>query len=125
MFYRRRCIPFETLEQRLAEEAARLRKQAQGTPPGIEHERLVRRAGQARDGSTYKRMGGIPRSSAALIILSAASGSLGTKSVGERSLSSGRDDTLESTRSEENLPRLAAPAEGWGRFPHPAVRDRF
>ena len=31
----------------LEEEAKRLRKQAQGTPPGIERERLVRRARQA------------------------------------------------------------------------------
>jgi hypothetical protein len=30
----------------LADEAKRLRKQAQGTPPGIERERLVRRARQ-------------------------------------------------------------------------------
>jgi hypothetical protein len=35
-----------TLEERLAEEAKRLRKQAQGTPPGVERERLVRRARQ-------------------------------------------------------------------------------
>jgi hypothetical protein len=47
MFNRRRFITFETLEQRLAEDAARLRKQAQGTPPGIEHERLARSARQA------------------------------------------------------------------------------
>lgn len=38
-------------EERLAEEARRLRKQAQGTPPGIDRERLVRRARQAEAGS--------------------------------------------------------------------------
>ena len=36
-----------SLEARLADEAKRLRKQAQSTPPGIERERLVRRARQA------------------------------------------------------------------------------
>jgi predicted trehalose synthase len=35
------------LEERMTEEAVRLRKQAQGTPPGIERERLIRRARQA------------------------------------------------------------------------------
>jgi hypothetical protein len=40
-----------SLEDRLAEEAAKLRKEAQGTPPGIERERLVRRARQAETGS--------------------------------------------------------------------------
>ncbi len=34
------------LEEGLPGEAKRLRKQAQGTPPGIERERLVRRARQ-------------------------------------------------------------------------------
>jgi hypothetical protein len=36
-----------SLEESLPEEVKRLRKQAQGTPPGIERERLVRRARQA------------------------------------------------------------------------------
>jgi hypothetical protein len=40
-----------SIEGRLAEEAKRLRKQAQGTPPGIERERLVRRARQAETAS--------------------------------------------------------------------------
>ena len=40
-----------SLEDRLAEEAAKLRKEAQGTPPGIERERLIRRARQADTGS--------------------------------------------------------------------------
>jgi hypothetical protein len=40
--------PFKQSDkQRLAEEAARLRKEAQGTPPGIERERLIRRVRQA------------------------------------------------------------------------------
>ena len=38
-------------ERRLAEEAARLRKEAQGTPAGIERERLIRRARQAETAS--------------------------------------------------------------------------
>ena len=44
---RRRFAQTTSLEERLAEEAKRLRKQAQGTPPGIEREHLVRRARQA------------------------------------------------------------------------------
>jgi hypothetical protein len=44
---RRRFTQTTSVEERLAEEAKRLRKQAQGTPPGIERERLVRRARQA------------------------------------------------------------------------------
>jgi hypothetical protein len=44
---RRRFKQTETLEQRLSEEAAKLRKEALGTPPGIERERLIRRARQA------------------------------------------------------------------------------
>ena len=40
--------PFKQSDkQRLAEQAAKLRKEAQGTPPGIERERLIRRARQA------------------------------------------------------------------------------
>jgi hypothetical protein len=48
---RRRFEQKEPLEKRLAEEAQRLRDQAKGTPPGIERERLVRRARQAETGS--------------------------------------------------------------------------
>ena len=48
---RRRFTQSTTLEERLVEEAKRLRKQAQGTPPGIERERLVRRARQAEAAS--------------------------------------------------------------------------
>jgi predicted trehalose synthase len=36
-----------TGEEHFADEAKRLRKQAQGIPPGIERERLLRRARQA------------------------------------------------------------------------------
>jgi hypothetical protein len=35
------------LDQRLAEEAERLRKEARGTPAGVARERLIRRARQA------------------------------------------------------------------------------
>jgi hypothetical protein len=43
--------PFKRSDKRLAEEAAKLRKEAQGTPPGIERERLIRRARQAESAS--------------------------------------------------------------------------
>jgi predicted trehalose synthase len=39
------------LDQRLQEEAKRLRKEAQGTPPGIERNNLIRRARQAETAS--------------------------------------------------------------------------
>jgi hypothetical protein len=48
---RRRFTQPPSLEEGLAEEAKRLRKQAQGTPPGIERERLVRRARRAEEAS--------------------------------------------------------------------------
>jgi hypothetical protein len=48
---RRRFKQTESLEQRLVEEATKLRKEAQGTPPGIERERLIRRARQAETAS--------------------------------------------------------------------------
>jgi predicted trehalose synthase len=38
-------------EQRSLQEAANLRKEARGTPPGIERERLLRRARQAETAS--------------------------------------------------------------------------
>lgn len=44
---RRRFTQTEPLEKQLTAEAARLRKEARGTPPGIERDRLVRRARQA------------------------------------------------------------------------------
>ena len=39
------------LDQRLQEQAKRLRKEAQGTPPGIERNKLIRRARQAETAS--------------------------------------------------------------------------
>ena len=44
---RRRFKQAEPLDERLAAESQRLRKEAQGTPPGIERNRLIRRARQA------------------------------------------------------------------------------
>jgi len=41
----------EVLEIRLADEAKRLRKEAQGTPPGVARELLLLRARQAETGS--------------------------------------------------------------------------
>jgi hypothetical protein len=40
------------LDQRLEEQAKRLRKEAQGTPPGVEREKLIRRARQAETAAT-------------------------------------------------------------------------
>ena len=48
---RRHFIQTDSLEIRLANEAAKLRKEAKGIPPGIERERLMRRARQAETGS--------------------------------------------------------------------------
>jgi hypothetical protein len=42
-----RFEPTTPLDQRLMEEAQRLRKEAKGTHPGIERDRLIRRARQA------------------------------------------------------------------------------
>ena len=44
---RRRFKQTATLDQRLTEQAERLRKEAQGTPPGVARDKLVRRARQA------------------------------------------------------------------------------
>jgi hypothetical protein len=44
---RRRFKQTQTLEERLAEEADRLRSEAKGTPPGIERVELMRRARRA------------------------------------------------------------------------------
>ena len=41
----------QTDKQRLSEEAAKLRKEARGTPAGIERERLIRRAQDAESAS--------------------------------------------------------------------------
>jgi hypothetical protein len=44
---RRRLKQTTTLEQRLEEQAQRLRTEAKGTPPGSAREQLIRRARQA------------------------------------------------------------------------------
>ena len=44
---RRRIQQTTPLDQRLTEEAQRLRKEARGTPPGFERQQLIRRARQA------------------------------------------------------------------------------
>lgn len=51
MTQRRRFIQTLSLEDRLAEEAARLRDQASKLPHGIEREHLLRRARQCETGS--------------------------------------------------------------------------
>jgi hypothetical protein len=47
MMERRRFKQTTTLDQRLDEQAKRLRKEAQGTPPGVERDKLIRQARQA------------------------------------------------------------------------------
>ena len=42
---------FRPLDTRLSAEAERLRKEARGTPPGVERDRLIRRARLAETGS--------------------------------------------------------------------------
>ena len=44
---RRRFQQSAPLEQRLMEQAERLRKEANGTPPGVEREKLIQQARQA------------------------------------------------------------------------------
>lgn len=44
---RRRFKQTTTLDHRLEDQANRLREEARGTPPGIERDRLIRRARQA------------------------------------------------------------------------------
>jgi hypothetical protein len=48
---RRRFRQIQTLEERLGEEASRLREEAKALPPGIERDQLIRRARQAETGS--------------------------------------------------------------------------
>lgn len=43
---RRRFKQTTTLDERLGEQAKRLRKEAQGTPPGVERDKLIRQARQ-------------------------------------------------------------------------------
>jgi hypothetical protein len=47
MMERRSFKPSASLDQRLEEQAKRLRKEAKGTPPGVEREKLIRLARQA------------------------------------------------------------------------------
>jgi predicted trehalose synthase len=44
---RRQFTQAVTLDERLEETAERLRREARGTPPGVERDKLLRRAGQA------------------------------------------------------------------------------
>nr|WP_246754217.1 hypothetical protein [Bradyrhizobium diazoefficiens] len=44
---RRRFKQTTSLDQRLEEQAKRLRQEARGLPPGVERDRLIRRARQA------------------------------------------------------------------------------
>ena len=48
---RRRFQQLDPLDKRLSEEAERLRKEARGTPPGVERDRLIRRARLAETAS--------------------------------------------------------------------------
>jgi hypothetical protein len=48
---RRRFKQTESLGNRLADEAEKLRKEARGTPPGIVRDQLMRRARQAETAS--------------------------------------------------------------------------
>jgi hypothetical protein len=48
---RRRFTQTTSLEESLAKEATQLRKQAQGTPPGVERDLLVRKARRAETAS--------------------------------------------------------------------------
>ena len=50
---RRRIEHDTTLEQRLVQEAQRLRQEAKDAPPGLERERLIRRARQAETASHF------------------------------------------------------------------------
>jgi len=48
---RRRFKQTTSLDQRLTEQAERLRKEAQGTPPGVKRDKLIRQARQAETAS--------------------------------------------------------------------------
>jgi hypothetical protein len=47
----RRFKQLDPLDTRLSAEAERLREEARGTPPGVERDRLIRRARQAETGA--------------------------------------------------------------------------
>jgi hypothetical protein len=48
---RRRFNQVDPLDENLSEQAERLRKEARGTPPGIERDKLLRRARQIETAS--------------------------------------------------------------------------
>jgi hypothetical protein len=48
---RQRFKPIDPLDMRLSAEAERLRKEGRGTPPGVERDRLIRRARLAETAS--------------------------------------------------------------------------
>ena len=50
-----------SLAESLAKEATRLRKQAQGTPPGVERDLLLRKARRGETALTYDRAAGLGR----------------------------------------------------------------
>nr|WP_284275894.1 hypothetical protein [Bradyrhizobium iriomotense] len=51
MQQRRRFKQIDPLDKRLTDAARQLRREAQDTPPGVERERLIRRARQAETAS--------------------------------------------------------------------------
>jgi hypothetical protein len=50
---RRRFPQIQRLEERLSEQAERLRKEVRGTPPGVERERLIRKVRQMEIASDW------------------------------------------------------------------------
>ncbi|WP_308163693.1 hypothetical protein, partial [Bradyrhizobium sp. SRL28] len=56
--------PIDPLDNRLSEEAERLRKEARGTPPGVERDRFIRRARLAETASHMSRVAQLKGSSA-------------------------------------------------------------
>ena len=48
---RRRFKEIEPLDKRLSQEVERLRKEARGTPPGVERDKLIRKARLAETAS--------------------------------------------------------------------------
>jgi hypothetical protein len=56
MTKRRRFKQTTSLKERLANETAQFRKQAQGVPPGFERELLVRKARRSEAASHYDRV---------------------------------------------------------------------
>lgn len=53
---RRRFTQLQPLEERLSEQAERLRMEVRGTPPGVKRERLIRRARQMETASDWLRL---------------------------------------------------------------------